>query len=251
LSEFYKLRRASITDVTALIAFVIGWLGSGIIGWPYIKAGFDAGNPTGGVFRFVVVVFAGGIGCGIVGLIVGWIGGFFWQKYHISRRARVAASAPSASSVTTSAGAAMRASEAPRAALPPLRFATTDIGIDEYIALAARVGPADYDRKRAAAALERTVNIGAWDGDRLVGLARVLSDGYFYAALADVVVDPDFQRKGVGRELMNHAFAKTPRGALLVGAPLTSSAFFDRIGCERGPTGFTMRRAAKPTGISA
>lgn len=44
--------------------------------------------------------------------------------------------------------------------------------------------------------------VGAWDGDRLVGFARAVTDGYFRAYIEDVVVHPDYQRQGIGRQLL-------------------------------------------------
>nr|ARW60511.1 hypothetical protein [Polysiphonia sp.] len=38
---------------------------------------------------------------------------------------------------------------------------------------------------------------------RLVGFARVTSDGSFNATIWDVAIDPEFQGKGLGRALMN------------------------------------------------
>ena len=43
----------------------------------------------------------------------------------------------------------------------------------------------------------------AWDGDRLVGTARSLTDGSLYAHIATVVVDPRYQGLGVGERLMH------------------------------------------------
>jgi len=43
----------------------------------------------------------------------------------------------------------------------------------------------------------------AWFGARLVGLARVLSDGVFDVYLQDLVVHRDFQHQGVGKELLD------------------------------------------------
>ncbi|MBI4714489.1 MAG: GNAT family N-acetyltransferase [Nitrospirae bacterium] len=45
----------------------------------------------------------------------------------------------------------------------------------------------------------------AWDGDRLVGMARVLTDYVVRATLYDVIVDPEVQGKGVGRMLVERA----------------------------------------------
>src|SRR5262245_60822055 len=87
MSEFYSLRRTSIKDTTAFLAFVIAWVGSGPFAWPYIEGGFDGGDPTKGVFRFAFVVFGAGITCGLIGLALGSIGGFAWERVHRHRRA--------------------------------------------------------------------------------------------------------------------------------------------------------------------
>jgi GNAT superfamily N-acetyltransferase len=113
------------------------------------------------------------------------------------------------------------------------------------MALASQFGDVAFDPAHAAAALQHSSNVLAWDGEKLVGIARVVTDGYFFAALAEILVEPSLQRRGLGRELLNRAFDRTPRGVLVIGAPFGNSAFFDAIGCERGTTGFTMRRAAK------
>lgn len=54
---------------------------------------------------------------------------------------------------------------------------------ETFVALAKRVWPREYDLAAAAAALTRTTNIGAWDGERLVGAVRMLTDGYFFATV--------------------------------------------------------------------
>jgi GNAT superfamily N-acetyltransferase len=44
--------------------------------------------------------------------------------------------------------------------------------------------------------------ITAWDGDRLVGLANAISDGFLVVYYPHFVVHPDYQRKGIGKEMM-------------------------------------------------
>lgn len=46
----------------------------------------------------------------------------------------------------------------------------------------------------------------AWDGEVLVGLARVISDGATIAYLQDVLVRPERHHTGVGRRLFDAAF---------------------------------------------
>jgi GNAT superfamily N-acetyltransferase len=50
--------------------------------------------------------------------------------------------------------------------------------------------------------LQGALAVGAWEGDHLVGFARVVSDQRFHAYIEDVVVQPDHQRRGVGRLLL-------------------------------------------------
>jgi ribosomal protein S18 acetylase RimI-like enzyme len=111
----------------------------------------------------------------------------------------------------------------------------------EFIALANRVWRKDYDEVRIAEALTRTINIGARDEERLVGTVRVLTDGFLFATVPEILVDPDFQHRGIGRALMRLAVSRAPRGVLFFGVQPQSVGFFERIGCVRGPMGFVMR----------
>lgn len=43
--------------------------------------------------------------------------------------------------------------------------------------------------------------VSAWDGDELIGLARVVGDGLTMVYLQDVLVDPRWHRQGIGQEL--------------------------------------------------
>ena len=128
-------------------------------------------------------------------------------------------------------------------------FDSSSITAETFLALARRVWPRDFDEQRTAAAIARTENVGAWDGGRLVGAVRVLSDGYFFAYVTEVLVDPEYQGRGIGRELMARALHAAPRAKLFLGAQPQSVAFFERRGYVRGPVGFvaTHMAAAEPT----
>lgn len=113
-----------------------------------------------------------------------------------------------------------------------------DFGVDDFLALASRVWPGEYSREQASGALARTLNVGAWDGALLVGSIRILTDGCFFATIPEILVDPDYQRRGIGRELMNRGLKRAPRHKAIFGAQPQSVEFFERIGCERTLTGF-------------
>jgi ribosomal protein S18 acetylase RimI-like enzyme len=119
---------------------------------------------------------------------------------------------------------------------------------EDFVALAQRVWPRAYSVGEAAAALARTINIGAWDGSRLVGSVRVLTDGHFFSTIPELLVDPDYRRRGIGRHLMELALDRSPRGKIAFGAQPESVAFFERIGCERKLTGFVAARPLEAGG---
>ena len=46
------------------------------------------------------------------------------------------------------------------------------------------------------------LTLGAWEGDRLVGFVRVITDGIYRALIDDVVVEASKRGTGIGSELM-------------------------------------------------
>jgi N-acetylglutamate synthase-like GNAT family acetyltransferase len=77
--------------------------------------------------------------------------------------------------------------------------------------------------------------ISAWDGHRLIGFARATSDGIYRATIWDVVIDPDYQRLGLGRKLvetlLDHACMQRVERIYLT--TTHQQHFYERIGFER------------------
>ena len=117
------------------------------------------------------------------------------------------------------------------------------LSVDAFIALARRIWQRDYDTQKTADALKSTINIGAWSGSRLVGSVRVLTDGYFFSTVPEVMVDPEFRKHGIGRELLRRALDASPGGVLFLGAQPGNERFFELSGFRRGPTGYVGRRS--------
>jgi len=245
MSDFYRRRRVVIKDMTALLTFFLGFVWSGAFAWPFLANQVDDGNMIRGLAYFLSVVLATGIVMGLIGLEAGNLLGGLWERYHKHHRSFAGAGV----SPTLAWAGPVAIAPVPR---NPARIATpvrdvSSVYYDEagvyaasFIPLVERVRPVRYEMAKAREALAKTTNIGAWDGGRLVGVVRVLSDGYTFSAIADVLVDPDYQRLGVGRALMQRALATAPDARLFIEAQPDCIGFFDRIGCERGPTGFIM-----------
>jgi N-acetylglutamate synthase-like GNAT family acetyltransferase len=74
--------------------------------------------------------------------------------------------------------------------------------------------------------------ISAWDDDLLVGFARATSDGVYRATIWDVVVHPDYQGAGIGRQLVERilcdpAIANVERVYLMT---THQQSFYEKLG---------------------
>ncbi len=49
-----------------------------------------------------------------------------------------------------------------------------------------------------------SMTVSVWDGDLLVGFARLLTDFTYRATIWDVIVRPEYQGKGVGKKTMEY-----------------------------------------------
>ena len=61
--------------------------------------------------------------------------------------------------------------------------------------------------------LEAGPAVGAWDGERLVGFVRTLSDGHLAAYVEDVMVHQDYRRGGVGDLIMSRLLREIKQSA--------------------------------------
>ncbi|MEM1118078.1 MAG: GNAT family N-acetyltransferase [Bacteroidota bacterium] len=69
-------------------------------------------------------------------------------------------------------------------------------------------------------------------GDRLVALARVLTDGEQVSYLCDLAVEPDVQGAGVGKRLVDEVLARCAGTELVLRDSNLSSDFFERLGFQ-------------------
>jgi len=75
--------------------------------------------------------------------------------------------------------------------------------------------------------------ITAWDGERLVGVARSVTDFEYCCYLSDLAVDECYQKKGIGRELVRLTQAKLGARAkiILLAAP-KAEGYYPKLGFD-------------------
>lgn len=116
--------------------------------------------------------------------------------------------------------------------------ATRQITGDEFIDLLRRSTLAErrpVEDRACIAAMLRHANLlcTAWDGDKLVGVARSVTDFEYCCYLSDLAVDEAYQKRGIGRELI--ALTKSrlgPRAKIILLSAPRAEGFYPRIGFD-------------------
>jgi predicted N-acetyltransferase YhbS len=97
----------------------------------------------------------------------------------------------------------------------------------------------DQERMRQMLARANLV-VSAWDDDRLIGVARSLSDFCYATYLSDIAVRLAYQRQGVGRELIRRTQAEGGRATVFLFAAPKAVEYYARVGFTAG-SGFILR----------
>ena len=84
-----------------------------------------------------------------------------------------------------------------------------------FIPFVNRIWPGDYDVEKTRIALSKTWSITAYDDKMLVGCLRILSDGYYFGTITELLVLPEYQKQGIGSKLLQLATDKTPTMLIL------------------------------------
>lgn len=115
-----------------------------------------------------------------------------------------------------------------------ITYQADDRGLDaaSFVSFANNVWPGDYDVERTALALSRTLNITAYDAGTLVGCLRILTDGYYFGTITELLVLPAYQGRGIGSALLRLAKQHTPT-VLYFGAQPGLEPFYEKNGCQK------------------
>jgi GNAT superfamily N-acetyltransferase len=84
--------------------------------------------------------------------------------------------------------------------------------------------------------------ITAWDGERLVGILRALTDGAYSAYIADLAVHPDYQRQGVGKQLLDEATSTSSDVSFHLHAAPLAEHYYGHVGWTKSENAWTRPR---------
>ena len=107
---------------------------------------------------------------------------------------------------------------------------------EELFALFHSVGwlSANYPQRLVRALAGSSTVFSAWDGDRLVGLINVLDDGELTAYVHYLLVNPEYQGRGIGTHLVSSVKKKYNDYLyiVLIVERTESIAFYEKLGFE-------------------
>jgi len=84
---------------------------------------------------------------------------------------------------------------------------------DEIIPLFSSVGWVNYTNSPNVlenAIKNSLLTLGAYDGEKLIGIIRAVGDGFSIVFIQDVLVMPEYQRKGIGTMLVKAIIERYP-----------------------------------------
>ncbi|MFD1953504.1 GNAT family N-acetyltransferase [Paenibacillus thailandensis] len=88
------------------------------------------------------------------------------------------------------------------------------------------------------------LTVTAWDGGRLIGIARAVTDFAYCCYLSDLAVRKEYQKKGIGKELVTRLRGRLGDevSLLLLSAP-SAMDYYPLIGFEKSDKAFLIPRS--------
>jgi ribosomal protein S18 acetylase RimI-like enzyme len=98
-------------------------------------------------------------------------------------------------------------------------------------------GEPDFHRK----AFENShTTVFVYHGSQLIGFGRAISDGVCQAAIYDVAVVPEFQKKGVGTTIIKHILDRLAHCNIILYASPGKEGFYKTLGMRKMKTGMAL-----------
>jgi len=85
--------------------------------------------------------------------------------------------------------------------------------------------------------------ISAWDGNKLIGAARSMTDFHYACYLSDLAVDKRYQQSGIGKKLQSLTQEQLgPRCKLILIAAPAANSYYEHIGFSNNKRCWVLER---------
>jgi ribosomal protein S18 acetylase RimI-like enzyme len=101
-----------------------------------------------------------------------------------------------------------------------------------------------HDPKRIRAMFENSdLIVTAWNESKLVGVSRTITDWVWCSYLADLAVNPNYKRSGIGKSLIQLTRERVGEESmvLLLSVP-TAIDYYPKVGCTKEDRAFIIHR---------
>ena len=122
---------------------------------------------------------------------------------------------------------------------------------DEFVAVLKTSGLAERRPVDDPECIQKMLALGnltvsAWQGSKLVGIARSVTDYSYCCYLSDLAVDQGLQSQGVGKQLINLTQEQLgPRATLMLFSAPAAVNYYPHIGMEHHPQAWVLRPGDK------
>ncbi|MCE5173362.1 GNAT family N-acetyltransferase [Paenibacillus profundus] len=121
-----------------------------------------------------------------------------------------------------------------------------DVNVEDVIRVFKNSGivrPIDQSERIQAMMNNADILLTAWLGDKMIGVARALTDWSYCCYLSDLAVDKEVQKSRVGQELIAKVREEIGEEvALILLAAPSAMAYYPKVGFEKIENGFMIKR---------
>ena len=93
--------------------------------------------------------------------------------------------------------------------------------------------PVDEPERLSAMLQHGNLIVTARDNGKLIGISRSLTDYSFCTYLSDLAVDQDYQKMGIGTELIRQTKLVTPQAKLILLSAPQAVGYYPKIGMKK------------------
>ena len=98
----------------------------------------------------------------------------------------------------------------------------------------------DFDRITKMAENANLI-VTARDNGKLVGIARSITDFVYCTYLSDLAVDADYQKKGIGKQLIRQTKKSSPNATLILLSAPAAKDYYPKIGMDKHEACFILK----------